>query len=142
MKKPFKKIFFLALVLVAAAIGYGFYLFYKKPPDIRQESASYTFTADSIAAVYNQNENEANKKFLNQVLAIKGIISKIIIDSSKSQATIILSTNDPLTGITCSFYDSEAGSLKHLKQGDEVVVKGVCTGKLMDIVLNRCSIQH
>ncbi len=130
------------LLVAFAAAGYGFYLFNKKPADVRVMSASYTLSADSLVNVYNQDEKAADKKFLNQVIEIKGTVSKVVLDSATKQATVMLSTNDPLSGVTCSFYDNEASQLKNIKSGAEISVKGVCTGKLMDVVLNKCSIQH
>ncbi|MDE3212819.1 MAG: hypothetical protein KGM98_06260 [Bacteroidota bacterium] len=142
MKKTLKKLMIGTLLVAFAAAGYGFYLFNKKPADVRVMSASYTLSADSLVNVYNQDEKAADKKFLNQVIEIKGTVSKVVLDSATKQATVMLSTNDPLSGVTCSFYDNEASQLKNIKSGAEISVKGVCTGKLMDVVLNKCSIQH
>jgi hypothetical protein len=45
-----------------------------------------------------------------------------------------------MAAVTCSFYSEEAGNIKKINPGDEVTVKGKCTGKLMDVVLNKCSL--
>jgi hypothetical protein len=47
-----------------------------------------------------------------------------------------------MAAITCSFYNEEMAAVKKLTTGAEVVIKGKCTGKLMDVVLNNCSITH
>ena len=141
MKKAIKKILFATLLAAFAAAGYGFYLFNKKPADVRVLTASYSVSADSLINDYNKDETSADKKYLNQVVEVNGKVAKVLLDPNTKQATVMLSTNDPLAGITCSFYDNEAGQLKKIQKGEDISVKGVCTGKLMDVVLNKCSIQ-
>ena len=89
---------------------------------------------------FNSDEAAANLKYLDKVIAVKGIIADIKIDSSTGQASVILDSGDPLSAVTCSFYNDEIGAVQKLSMGTEVVIKGKCTGKLMDVVLNNCSI--
>jgi len=142
MKTSIRKLLlFLCFVFVGAAL-YGFYLFNKRPADIRKSAASYSLSADSLLHIYDKDEARANKQFLNEVIAVSGVVSRVIIGPARDQATVMLSTIDPLEGVTCSFYDDQADALKKVQQGQEITVKGVCTGKLMDVVLNKCSIQN
>jgi hypothetical protein len=137
--KTWKKLLYAFLVLFFAAAGFGFYLYNKKPADVRKLSADYTFTAASLVADFNKDENTATKKYQEKVIAVTGKVTDIKIDVT-GQATVFLDSGDPLSGITCSFYDEEAKSLRGLQKGATVTIKGNCTGKLMDIVLNKCSI--
>lgn len=125
--------------IVITAAGYGFYLLTKKPADVRKLSANYELTASKIVADYNTDENKANSLYLDKVVAVKGNITEVKIDPT-GQATVFLDSGDPMAAVTCSFYDEEATAAKTLKKGNEVIIKGKCTGKLMDVVLNKCSI--
>jgi hypothetical protein len=69
---------------------------------------------------------------------ITGEIAEIKADINP---TIQLAGSDPLSGVTCSFYQNELPTIQSLKIGDKIMVKGKCTGKLMDVVLNNCRIQ-
>ena len=129
------------MIVVFAIAGYALYLFNKKPPDVRNLPAEYNTTAVALLEDFNKDEPAANKKYLDKVIVVSGKLSEVKIDSSTGQATAILDTGDPMAAITCSFYDEEAGSLKNLKAGEEIVVKGKCTGKLMDVILDKCSIK-
>lgn len=140
--KKWKKIVVVMLLVAVAAAGYGFYLYHKKPADVRTLKADYELPAATLVADFNKNETDANHKYLDKVLAVKGKISEIKIDPATGQATVTLDTGDPMAAVTCSFYNEEAASVKKLVQGAEVVVKGKCTGKLMDVVLNKCSIEQ
>lgn len=128
-------IFFLVVLVVAAVL---LYFYYKKPADIRTAVANYETTAPALLAEFNNNEATANAKYLDKVIAVEGTISKV--NSDAGNPTVFLETGDPMASVTCSFYDTESGVLKNLKPGSTIKIKGVCTGVLMDVVLNKCSI--
>jgi hypothetical protein len=138
MKKA-GKIFLGLLALAFAAAGYGFYLYHKKPPDTRKEPPAYEIASTTLVAAFNKNETAASLQFLDKVIAVKGVVTIIKIDSA-DQATVFLDGGDPMDAVICSFYKEELSSVKNLHQGQEVTIKGNCTGKLMDVVLNKCSI--
>lgn len=141
MKQQWKKILYGLMLMAFAAAGYGFYLFNKKPADVRTLPDKFELTAYTLMNDFNKDETAADKKYVNKVIAVQGKVSDIKLEPSTGQATVILDSGDPMAAITCSFYDDEAGSLKEIKQGQQIVVKGKCTGKLMDVILNKCSIE-
>ena len=139
--KKWKQILAVLLVLALAAAGYGYYLYSKKPADVRKLTADYELTAEALLADFNKDETAANTKYLDKVIAVKGKISEVKIDPATGQATVILDSGDPMAAVTCSFYNDQSGDVKKLNPGTVVVIKGKCTGKLMDVVLNKCSIE-
>jgi len=139
--KKWKKILLGILLVAIAAAGYGFYMYNKKPADVRTLTANYELTAAALLADFNKDETAANTKYLDKVIAVSGKVTEIKLEPATGQATVTLDSGDPMAAITCSFYNDETASVKNLKQGDAVVIKGKCTGKLMDVVLNKCSIE-
>jgi tRNA_anti-like len=137
--KKLKKIFWGLLAMAFVAAGYGFYLFNKKPADVRELHAQFEITAATLVTEFNTDETAANKKYLDKVIAVKGNVTEVKKDAN-GQVSVFLDTGDPMAAVTCSFYSEEAGSVTNLTQGKEVTIKGMCTGKLMDVVINRCSI--
>jgi hypothetical protein len=134
------RIFLLALAALGlACAGYGFYLYKKKPADIRKEAAAYEVSASGLLAEFNNDEPAANKKYIDRVIAVKGKVTDIKTDST-GQTTVFLDSGDLMSAVTCSFYQDETPAVKTIHTGDEVTIKGKCTGKLMDVVLNKCSI--
>ena len=137
--KKWKKILLSLFVIGLVVGGIAFwYVDTKKPADIRKMEANFEITSTKLVADFNANEDSANKKYMDKVIAVSGKISDITVDSSK--ATVILESGDPMAAVTCSFYDDEASKVKQLQKGASVTIKGNCTGKLMDVVLNKCSI--
>lgn len=137
--KRWKKMLISLLLLVLVAAGYGFYLYYKKPPDVRKLDAQFTLNAADLVNEFNHDENAANKKYVDKIIAVKGSISDIQVDTS-GQATVFLESGDPMSAVTCSFYQGEANTVKQLQKGMQATIKGNCTGKLSDVILNKCSI--
>lgn len=138
--KNWKKILIAITIIGFVAAGYGFYMYNKKPADVRTIKANFELTAAALVADYNKDETAANLKYLDKVIDVKGTITEVKVDIATGQATVILDSGDPMAAVTCSFYNEEAAAVKKLVQGTEVVIKGNCTGKLMDVVLNKCSI--
>lgn len=139
--KRWKKILLGLLVAATIAAGYGLYQYNKKPADVRTLTADYTLTANALLDDFNKDEAAANVKYLDKVIAVKGKVTEIKLDPASGQATVTLDSGDPMAAVTCSFYNEEAASLKTIAQGASVVIKGKCTGKLLDVVLNKCSVE-
>jgi RecG-like helicase len=142
MMKQWKKILVSLLIIAVGAAGFGFYLYTKKPADVRTLAANYQLTAEALLADYNKDETVANLKYLDKVIAVKGKVTEIKLEPTTGQATVILDTGNPMAAVTCSFYNDEAANVNKLSQGTAVCIKGKCTGKLMDVVLNKCSIEN
>jgi hypothetical protein len=138
--KRWKKVLLLLFISAVAVAGYGFYLYNKKPVDLREIPPAYTLSVTSLLQDFNKDETTANKKYLNKAIAVSGKIKEVKLEP-QGQATVILESEDPLAGVTCSFYNEETAAVKKLKEGENIVIKGKCTGKLMDVILNECSIE-
>lgn len=139
--KKWKKILVAFLLIVIAAASYGYYLYHKKPVDVRKQAASFELTAAALLADFNKDETAANLKYLDKIIGVKGKVTEVKLDPATGQATVILDSGDPMAAVTCSFYNEEVASVKSLIPGTQVIIKGKCTGKLMDVVLNKCSIE-
>ena len=137
--KKIKRNLIILVVLIPACAGYGFYMYKKKPTDIRKEEAQYQIDAAVLLSEFNKDETAANKKYIDKIIAVQGKVADIKIDTG-GEATVFLASGDPMASVTCSFYREETPSVKQIKQGELVIVKGKCTGKLMDVVLNKCSL--
>jgi hypothetical protein len=136
--RSWKKIVTGMIILALAAAGYGWHLYQKEPPDIREQKGDVEITAVDLLKAFQQDEMAGNTKYVDKILIVAGTVTGIQTDSS-GQATVSLQTNDLLAAVTCSFYQDDAG-VKKIKAGSAVRIKGVCTGMLTDVVLNKCSL--
>ncbi|MGZ3944349.1 MAG: OB-fold protein [Mucilaginibacter sp.] len=133
-----KKIIFgaIALVLVVATSGWYYVFEYSKTHhrNVENEDA-VVVTATQIVKEYESNEKSANTKYLNKAIEVKGVVEK----KEKDQAgntTLTLKSGDQFSNIFCTL-KSGAPAVKD----SVVIVKGVCTGFLSDVVLNDAVIE-
>jgi hypothetical protein len=138
--RSWKKIITVVLILALVGAGYGWYQYQKAPPDIRKEKGGIEITAIELLKAFQQDEMAANTKYVDKVLVVSGAVTDVQTDSS-GQATVSLQTNDLLATVTCSFYKDDEG-VKKIKTGSTARIKGVCTGILTDVVLNKCSLSE
>ena len=125
------------IILALAGAGTGFYFFNKKVGGLENVKADYTITSSKLYDAFETKEEDANKKYLDKVLIVKGTVDKIEID--KNYSSIILKADDALWGgVNCSFNHELTG----ISNGDVITIKGRCQGYLTDVVLNSCNIEY
>ena len=130
-----KKYFIIAGILLLLIIGWGFYKYNKPHAGIADQKTDYTLTAVDLFNSFQKDESAANKKYLGKVIGVKGSISVV---QTGSGNTNIQMDASPMGGVNCSFSNADEQTLKTLKKGDTLTIKGRCTGFLMDVNLVDC----
>ncbi len=130
-----KKWFLIGVIALAAAAAVYFYVMNKPHRSIRDEDG-LAVTADSLFLAFQHNETAANAAYLNKVLRVDGKV-KSVERNTEGKQVVVLETGDIMFGINCTM-DKEQDA----KEGDAIVVKGICTGYLADVVMNQCVIQN
>ena len=88
----------------------------------------------------SKQKSKLNKKYLNKITTVSGVLKSIDKDHSGS-ISLALETGDPLLGVSCELDARHIADAVALHVGDNVLVTGLCTGMLTDVVLVRCSAQ-
>lgn len=129
-----KKLLYLLIIggLIGGAIG--LYL-YNKPADKAVTSkVVVSTTAAQIVEDYKNDEATSNERYLNKVVAVRGTIAKI--NKNDETTAIVLASDDALSSVVCEL----SGDTGTYQVGDEVQVKGLCAGYLLDVLLTKASI--
>ena len=127
----------LALGLAGAAL-YGWKEYHRRHPDTASVAAAFSLSAPALVKAFQDDENNANKQYNDKVIGVSGTVVKV--ECNDSTQTVLLDGQPAMGGVICQFEASHNKDLKSLKPGQAVVVKGVCTGILMDVVLSRCAL--
>lgn len=137
--KNWKKLLILGFIgaLIGGAIG--LYLWNKPVTSTAKLDAEVQITAIELFDTYTQDEVAADVSYLGKVLEVSGTLKEIR-TTDNGKPALVLETSDALFGVLCEFED--AAVAKALKEGSTVKIKGVCSGMLFDVVLNRCVIQN
>jgi hypothetical protein len=127
-------------LLVLAIIGvFVAYKMYNKPHiDVADASADITILANTILNDFSSDENAANTKYLEKIVAVKGEISEAKIEKEKGIVT--LKTNDDFGSVICHLSHESTKKVAELKEGETITIKGICTGYLMDVILVKSEI--
>ena len=137
MSKSFRIILFIILTIVAAGVSFGLYLYNKPHVNVAKLEPDAKITAHHLFTEFQKDETAANEKYLGKVIEIKGIVGEVIINENGS-INIILRDPDSFSGINCAFETPVDDGVKNIVQGDQIIVRGLCSGMLLDVVLNRC----
>ena len=134
-----RNILLVMLVLMAIAAGVGYYLYNKPAETTISSDADHTVSATELFAEFEQNEEAANSKYLNKVVAVTGKVSGLE-PGANGATTVSLESGSDMFGVTCEIADPAEGA--GIKTGETITVKGLCTGMLMDVVLVKCSVEN
>ena len=106
-----------AVFIVFIGIGayFWFFMWNKAHRDILAEPAAYEMTAEALHTEFKEDEQKANKKYLDEVILVSGNVEKVDGDSA---LTLIL------TGVVCNMYE---GADNTLQQGEGLKIKGKVT---------------
>lgn len=129
----------LALIVVGAIAGIGtwLYVFKKADSNVASRKVDVEISAKDLVTSFETNETTANALFLDKVILVEGTIDSISEDSLG--ISINIKSPDEIAGVICTFSKGDAEK-ENFTLGHPVKVKGLCTGYLMDVVLNKCSV--
>ena len=131
-------IIFLAVIIIAGAIG--FYFYNKGPVNVKNAAAIKTEAA-ALYQSFLKDSTVAKKTYLNNVLEVSGLVMKVS-KNQENQVIVMLQTNESGAYVNCTM--AEVAGLAENKQ---VTLKGICTGMGMgdadlgimgDVYLVRC----
>lgn len=129
-----KKILIILLIVFIAGLGVAWYLYNKPVESISGVQPVHSLTADQLFSAYETDESSADSMHLNKVIEVSGTVQEV--QSDTSGITVTLQTASGIFGIKCQMDKNENST--ELGKGQEVKLKGICTGYLMDVVLVRC----
>jgi len=131
MKRIWKRILILVGIVLIVGTAYFLYVWYKPARDVRDESA-VTVKAGDLLKAFGANEKEP--KYLDKAVQVSGEVLEAK-TNQQGKTVCILKTDDPFFGINCTFKDNQI-----LKVGEQVIIKGICTGYLpdADVVMIEC----
>ena len=135
MKKITKLIIpFSTIVLILIVLSW-LWVFKQADDSVKNQKAAFDVEASNIITEFENDENLANQNYLGKVIIVSGILESV--KESENDYSLYLKNSDDMSGVLCSFNKSAIDTTK-LEVGQKVRIKGICTGYLIDVVLNKC----
>lgn len=126
----------LAIGLIAATSAWLF-VFKKSDVSVASWAVEVEISVSELVSRFESNEEMANNDFLDKVILVVGKVESVYADSLG--ASIYLKDPDEMAGVLCNF-SSGVVDINAISKGETLKVKGLCSGYLMDVVLNKCSV--
>lgn len=122
-----------SVILIASVIAA--FKYYKPHKSVRKEEAAYRLSVADLVNAFSEDETSANSRYVGQIIEVRGTLKEMILNDS----TLILLMGDStqMTGLSCYLQKAEKDKYTSLTRGEQVSVKGVCNGMLLDVVLDK-----
>ena len=140
-----KKIGIAGLVALLIGGGAAWYLFTQKFEDTATTKADYTVQAKALIDEFRKNDSAANKKYTEKIITVSGMVSAI----EPADTTLNVKMSDTTNGsyIIFAFQPQDFASVKKITKGNNVSIKGSCSGGAYSEILEtefisfkRCSL--
>lgn len=132
-----KKIIALIIILTVGAGAFGFYYYNKPRSGVSGINPVAIEDAKILFEEYNADETSANAKYLGKVVEVFGIVTSVDTDD-RGTMNVMLDSGNEMGAVNCQF--EKRDEMPVLKKGNSVLIKGFCSGLLLDIVFVDCEI--
>ena len=136
MKLYVKIALFVVLFIAVSGILAALILYNKKHTDTAKAKPDFIITAPLLQKEFEDNEKTASAKYINKILEVTGIIVSVT-PVDNNNLNISLKTGSDFSSVICTFHAITDPS--KFKTGDEIALRGECSGFLMDVLLNNCA---
>ena len=124
------------IILMSIVILFALNLYNKPHLNVEKTEADLVIYIHELLDDYKNDENLANGKYVDRVIQISGEISEINIENGNS--IIIFKDSTGTSSVMCHMSPEENLKVLKLKKDGEIILKGICTGYLLDVMLIRC----
>lgn len=138
MKTTYKIGLIVGLIMIIAGAVTGFFLYNKQHKDLGKATPDFVITATDLLKEFENDESAASAKYINKIIEVSGTIESLNTGEDNT-LSIILKTDSDFSTVICTFL--QAQDREEFKPGDEITVKGECSGFLTDVLLNNCFIK-
>jgi hypothetical protein len=135
-----KRIISVVLVVGFLSVFIGYKIYNKPHINVAEEATDIALTASMLLIDFSKDETKANAKYLDKIIAVKGVVTHIGEEGEKRAIT--LQASDDFGSIICYLAEDDSMNRAAIKKGQAIVLKGICTGFLMDVILVKCVIIH
>ena len=137
MKTSYKIALAAVSVIAVAGVLFGLYMYNLKPKDLQKVKPDFVITATDLLKAFESDENTATAKFVNTIVEVSGTIQSVK-PGENSALTISLNTGSDLSSVICTLQGNTEPT--NFRTGEQITIRGNCSGFLMDVLLNNCSV--
>lgn len=133
-KKIIRYIVFTVLLLVAAAGIYIYREFNRTHTDTAKLSPDFSLPAASLVTEFETNEQVSNKKYWDKIIRVQGTVKEATRDD-RGFYTVVLGDSTAMSSVRCSIDSVHSNEAAAIRKGQQLAVKGICSGFNKDEML-------
>jgi hypothetical protein len=137
MKTYVKIALFIVSFIALSAILAALYLYNLKHTDMAKAKPDFVITASVLNKAFEDDETSAATRYINKIIEVTGTIASVK-HAENNFLSISLVTGSDLSSVICTFPAITEPS--KFNSGDEITLRGECSGFLMDVLLNNCAV--
>jgi hypothetical protein len=137
MKLYVKIALFVVLLIALSGILIGLMMYNKKHVDTAKAKPDFVVTATALQKEFEDNETTASSRYIKKILEVSGTIVSVT-PADSTHTNISLKTGSDISSVICTF--KSLGDPSKYKSGEEITLRGECSGFLMDVLLNNCAV--
>ena len=126
-------VFFFAVSVILASL----YVFNMKHKDLKKTKPDFVITSVSLQKVFEDEEKSATAKYVNKILEVSGTIESVK-TGEENILSVNLKTGSEFSSVICTFPSQTDPA--QFKTGNQITIRGECSGFLMDVLLNNCTV--
>ena len=133
--QPMKKWILASLAItLIIGVGVGYYLYNKPLESMAGKKAEVALSATDLYAAFDLDEQAANAKYLGKVIEVSGTVVSVSAGDDGTPS-VLLDSGGAMGGVICRM---DASLATAFQEGQQITLRGECTGKLLDVELARC----
>jgi hypothetical protein len=137
MKTYIKVALFFVIFIAIAAILAALYYYNLKATDMTKAKPDFIITASALQKAFEEDETRASVTYINKILEVTGNIASVK-PADNNVVSISMVTGSEMSAVICTFPAVSDPSV--FRVGDQITIRGECSGFLMDVLLNNCAL--
>jgi hypothetical protein len=135
--KPYVKItLFVVFFFAVGAMLLALIMYNKKHTDTAKARPDFVITATALQKEFEDNETAASARYINKILEVSGTITSSV-QADSSNLNVSLKTGNDMSSVICTIPNRTDNP--EFKPGNEITLRGECSGFLMDVLMNNCA---
>jgi hypothetical protein len=127
-------------VIIAGLSIYGLYCYSRSKSRILVPT-DFSLTASALADSFDNGEGHADSIFLYKTIAVTGVVESSYQNGSDHLMVGLFGRAHKKITLDCFLDSLHITAQPGLRPGDNVIIKGRCTGRWNNIVLEQCIIE-
>jgi hypothetical protein len=136
MKTSVKIALFIVTFIALSGILAALYLYNLKATDMSKAKPDFIISAPALLKAFEDDETAASAKYIEKVLEVTGIIASVKSGENNILSVSLVAGSD-MSSVICTF--PAIADHSKFRTGDEITLRGECSGFLMDVLLNNCA---